>query len=308
MHLDGLPLAIELAAARVKLLQPEELLTRLKSRLDLLTRGSRNLSERHRTLQNTISWSYDLLDATEQMLFTQLAVFAGGWTVEAAETVCNMGDAPLDILDGLSSLLDKSLLRQPMRDDGALRFIMLRTIREYALDRLVAGGEEEAVRSRHAEYYLTLAEQAVPHLQGAEQLPWLNLLEIEHDNFRAALAWAQQSGDTGTGARLAGALGRFWFMRGYWTEGRRWLETALASNTGVAASVRVRALNALGTLARHQNDYDVARAQHRESLLISRELEDKPNIADALRGLGDVAMWQGDNDQATAYLEFIKIY
>ncbi|MFQ5794857.1 MAG: AAA family ATPase [Candidatus Bipolaricaulia bacterium] len=212
IRLDGLPLAIELAAARITLLPPQVMLARLGSRLKLLTGGARDLPARQQTLRATIDWSYDLLDASEQTLFERLSVFVGGCTLEVAEAVCNgTGDLELDVdvLDGLASLVDKNLLRQEEQVEGAPRFLMLETIREYGLERLEASGEAEATQRTRADYYLALAEQAEPKLWGGpEQGEWLDRLEVEHDNLRAALAWCEQSGECEVGLRLGVALRR----------------------------------------------------------------------------------------------------
>jgi predicted ATPase len=189
-RLDGLPLAIELAAARIKLFPPQALLTRLNSRLTLLAAGARNLPARHQTIRTTIDWSYQLLDAGEQSLFARLGVFVGGWTFEAAEAVCNVdGKLGLDVVDGIAALLEQSLVRQSEELDSEPRFTMLETIREYALEQLVARGEAEMVQRQHAEFFLALAEQAEPQLFSTLRAHWLERLEREHDNLRAALRW-----------------------------------------------------------------------------------------------------------------------
>ncbi len=218
-RLDGLPLAIELAAARVKVLPPGALLARLDKRLPLLVGGARDLPARQRTMRDAIAWSYDLLDAGEQQLFRRLAVFAGGWTLEAAEGGCGEGD-PGAVLDVLASLVDKSLARQAHGEAGEARFDMLETIREYGLERLAASGEEADVRRAHALHYLALAEQAEPALKGPDSLAWLARLEAEHNNLRAALAWARDNAEVEVGLRLAGALRDFWWRRSLLSEGR----------------------------------------------------------------------------------------
>ena len=191
-HLDGLPLAIELAASRIRVLPPQAMLARLSSRLKLLTGGARTLPARQQTLRDTLAWSYDLLDPAEQMLFRWLAVFSGGWTLEAAEAVCSAADGlPFDILDGLQSLIDKSLLREAAGIAGEPRYGMLETIREYALDRLQASGEMAALQWRHAAYYLAFAETAAPEVLGPHQVAWLDRLEVDHNNLRAVLAWSR---------------------------------------------------------------------------------------------------------------------
>ncbi|MFL5800869.1 MAG: tetratricopeptide repeat protein [Roseiflexaceae bacterium] len=301
-RLDGLPLAIELAAARIKLLAPQALLEQLGDRLKLLTGGARDLPSRQQTLRNTLDWSYHLLDAGEQALFRRLGVFVGGWALEAVEAVCNADcDLPPDALDGLAALVDKSLLRQTEGVNDEARFTLLETTREYALERLEISGEAEALRWRHAGYYLALAETAAPQLHGAEQLTWLDRLEAEHDNFRAALAWSQAAADgrsTGlaqpaeVGLRLAGALAWFWFVRGYWSEGRAWLAGALARGGEAPALVRATTLNWMGLLAWWPGAHATARAHYEASLSIGRALGDKHTIAAALRGLGMCALVQ----------------
>jgi len=257
-HLDGLPLAIELAASRIALLPPQALLARLERRLSLLIAGAHDLPRRQRTLRAAIAWSYDLLAADERALFARLGIFVGGCTLEAAEAVCRAacgaaGDRRDTELDGLASLMDKSLLRMAAAGQGEPRFGMLETIREYALERLAARGDEEESRRRHAGYYLALAEAAEPELTGPTQGMWLERLEHEGDNLRAALRWTRESGEIETGLRLAGALWRFWYTRGYQREGRGWLEGLLAlAATGPGApskAARAKAFNAAGVLA-----------------------------------------------------------
>jgi predicted ATPase len=230
-RLDGLPLAIELAAARVRVLPPAALLARLERRLPLLTGGAQDLPARQRTMRGAIAWSYDLLDEREKTLFRRLSVFVGGCTLEAAEAVCNAaGDLALDVLDGVASLVDKSLLHLHA-GDAEPRFGMLDTIREYALERLAESGEEDAVRQQHATYYWGLIEEAESYVSSAARQVWLDRLEAEHDNLRAALGWSETgTSDTETGRRLVGALSWFWFLRGYLGAGQRWIEDALAWN------------------------------------------------------------------------------
>ena len=252
-RLDGLPLAIELAAARIKLLPPMAMLERLGSRLKLVTGGARNLPERQRTLRGTIEWSYTLLEEGERVLFARLAVFSGGRTLEAIEAVCDAkGDLPVDTLDGVSSLLDKSLLRQEEGLKGEPRFVMLETIHEYAREMLEASGEAEEVRRLHAEYFLALAEGAEPELTGPDQLACLERLEAEHDNMRAALNWSLEK-EPETAFRLAGMLARFWEIRSDFSEGSRWLEAALRQSghpdTVTEAATRAKVLSEAGTFA-----------------------------------------------------------
>src|SRR5215213_10113162 len=258
-RLDGLPLAIELAAARIKLLPPQAMLSRLGNRLKLLTGGARNLPQRQRTLRGAIEWSYELLDEGEKVLFGRLSVFSGGNTLEAVEAVCDAeGDFPMDVFEGVSSLLDNSLLQQKEGFDGEPRFAMLETIREYASERLEDSSDAEAARHAHAEYFLALAEEAEPMLWGAEDAAWLDRLEHEHDNMRAALSWSIEHEEAELALRLGGALRWYWYMEGYYGEGRRWLEAALGKDWGVAAEARARALEGVGWLANVQGDLDRA--------------------------------------------------
>src|SRR5947209_1862334 len=250
VRLDGLPLAIELAAARVKLLPPQALLARLEHRLQVLTGGARDVPARQQTLRNLLAWSYDLLDGKEQQLFGRLSVFVGGGTLEAVEGLSTaLGDLPAYVLDGLTSLIDKSLLRQTEQEGQEPRLLMLETIREYGLEVLAASGEMESTRRAHATYYLALAELAELELGGPQQGVWLDRLEREHDNLRAALQWTIEQGEAGgsmeMALRLGGALRRFWWGRGHWSEGRNFLERALATGlagTWIAPSVRAKAL------------------------------------------------------------------
>ena len=311
-RLDGLPLAIELAAARVKLMTPQALLARLARRLALLTDGPRDLPARQRTLRDTIAWSDDLLSENERLMFRRLAVFAGGWTLEAVEGVCPIGRGLTGtLLDGLASLMDKSLVREHQELDGETRFGMLETIREYALDQLEATGELESLRAEHAAYYLALAERAEPALTGPEQAEWLARLEREHDNVRAALAWARETGNGGLGLRLAVAVWRFWYTHGHVAEGLAWLEMMLLmapeDDPGAApplwAGRRARALYGAATLANIQGDDARASALFERSLALSRQIDDKPAAAGALNALGVMVLQGGDVDRAIAYFE-----
>jgi predicted ATPase len=250
VRLDGLPLAIELAAARIKMLPPKAMLQRLSGRLKLLTGGARDLPERQRTLRATIEWSYALLDEGEQLLFGRLAVFSGGRTLEAIEAICDAeGDLPVDAFDGVSSLLDKSLIRQEEGPNGEPRFVMLETVHEFAREKLQGSGEAEQIKRVHAEYFLTLAEEAYPELKGANQLQWLERLEVEHDNMRAALSWTLERKEVEVALRMGGALWGFWSARGYKSEGRGWLEEALAMDGRGSPEVRAMALAGVGSLA-----------------------------------------------------------
>ena len=308
MRLDGLPLAIELAAARIKLLPPRAMLERLGSRLKLVTGGARDLPERQRTLRGTIEWSHTLLEEGERVLFARLAVFSGGRTLEAIEAICDAkGDLPVDTLDGVSSLLDKSLLRQEEGPEGEPRFVMLETIHEYARERLEASGEAEEVRRLHAEYFLALAEEAEPELTGPDQLACLERLEAEHDNMRAALSWSLEK-EPETAFRLAGMLARFWEIRSDFSEGSRWLEAALRlsdrpDTATTEAATRAKLLSEAGTFAYYRADFDHATALHGEALELYRELGDDSGVAFALMCLGAQYAEKGDHERAAPFFE-----
>src|ERR671935_1813164 len=286
-RLDNLPLAIELAAARIKFLTPDALLPRLERRLPLLTAGARDAPERQRTLRSTIEWSYELLDPPEQELFIRLAVFAGGCDLEAAEDVCS---ADLEIL---GSLIDKSLIRE---QEG--RFLMLSTIREYAAERLEARGDAPEIRCRHAEHYLALAEAAEPEILGGAQVEWLARLEPERDNFRSALSFALEHPAGDVALRLVCALRRAWVARGDLAETRRWLEQALAADEAASPSTRAKALYGYGRVALVQGDYHEAVAPVEESAARFRELGDMRGLAFALADLGWIAAAEGAYDRA----------
>jgi predicted ATPase/class 3 adenylate cyclase len=296
-RLDGLPLAIELAAARIKLLPPDALLARLGQRLAVLTGGTRDAPARQQTLRDTIEWSYHLLDASEQQLFRRLAVFVGGCTLEAVEVVCAVaGSEAVPVLDRVGSLIDKSLLQQTEQQDGEVRLVMLETIREYGLEALETSGEMEDTRRAHAAYNLRLAEEAEPELGGSLQTVWLERLEREHENLRAALQWSlDPAGNEETrqrremALRLAGALRQFWLVRGHWKEGRAFLERALAAGKGSMPSSRVKALTAAADLALQQGDTDRGEMLCEESLALCQELGDRAGIAHLLSLQGKVA-------------------
>jgi len=308
LRLDGLPLAIELAAARVKLLSPAGLLARLEKRLPLLAGGPRDLPARQRTLRDTILWSYGLLDGDDQWLFRRLSVFDGGCTLPAIEAVGGPGDGGPEVLDGVTSLIDKNLLRRVEQEAGTVRLAMLETIREYALERLLENYEEHAVRYAHARYYLALAEEAKPRLTTAEQMRWLDLLETEHNNLRAALRWSLQIEDVETTLRLAGALWRFWYVRGHLSEGMRWLDRALELEGGDPA-LRARALRGGGELSHGQGDLDRAQELCQEALAISSQLGDEAQIAEALNGLAFVIRRRGEFARARAmHQEALELY
>jgi predicted ATPase/DNA-binding SARP family transcriptional activator len=297
-RLEGLPLALELAAARVKLLAPEALLERLSDRLAVLTAGPRDAPARQGALSATIEWSYDLLDPERQALFARLAVFAGGFTIEAADAVCAERS---EVLDGLGTLLDDSLLLH--EENGEPRFRMLDTIREYALDRLEESDGADDARRAHLAYFLDLAETADGELAGPDQRTWLHRLEAEHDNLRAAFAYASTLPDGSAAMRLAGALRRFWRLHGHLADGRRMLEAALVRESSVSPELRAKVLNGLGTLAGEQGDFPAAKQALEESLAIARSLDAAHAIATALANLGNIDLFEGEYAAARAKLE-----
>jgi tetratricopeptide (TPR) repeat protein len=285
------------------------LLERLNQSLGMLTGGPRDMPARQRTLRNAIDWSYNLLDIGERALFARLDVFVGSCTLDAVEAVCNAnGDLPLAVIDGMTSLLDKSLLQVVDASVGEPRFRMLETIHEYARERLREHGEEASTRQHHMAFFLALAERAAPHLIDTQQPGWLARLETEHDNLRAALQWAIERQNTETALRLGTALWRFWWQHGYLTEGQTWLEALLALPKPSASSPASRALRAdvlLGAarLANDQSNYRAARAYCGASQAIWQELGDQRGVALALETLGQIAIDQGDFVAARATLE-----
>lgn len=309
VRLDGLPLAIELAAARMKLLSPQALLARMGQLLTLLTSGARDAPVRQQTLRNTISWSYHLLSAQEQRLFRWLSVFVGGCTLQAAEAVCaKTGNE----IDDIASLVDKSLLRsteQTEEESQEPRLLMLETIREYGQELLISSkevgeaGEASAARQVHADYFLSLAEEAASELDGPLLTGWLNRLEQEHNNLRAALHWFLEAGQAVMALRLGSALERFWVVRGYRNEGLTFLERALGGSAGAVPSVRARALLVAARLSFMQSNYHRGKALAQESLAIFRELGDKRGIALSLNRLGIAAWRQADFPTARILME-----
>jgi len=301
-RLDGLPLAIELAAARLKLFSPQTMLARLGSRFELLKGGARDMPARHHTLQQAIAWSYDLLRTEEKSFFRRLAVFSGGCSFEAVEAVWRaQNDLTCSALDGVAALIDKSLLRQDQTADDEPRFVMLETIREYALECLRANEDWEAARRAHADFFLALALQAEPELTGPKQKIWLTKLEREHDNFRAVLKWVEETGEAEHGLRLGGALWRFWLVRGHMLEGRERL-TALLALPGSDQRTRERAkvLNGAATIMHEMGDYPAAHQFLLKSLEIWRELGDNKAAAAAINNLSWVAAMRCEFDTARA--------
>ena len=304
-RLDGLPLAIELVAARVRSLSPEQLLMRLlnaqgRFQLRMVADGLSDLPVRQQTLHNAIDWSYNLLSAAERVVFRRLSVFVGGCTLEAAEKVTS--DSDNSVLDAMTSLLDKSLLQQ-YEQDGEQRFSMLETIREFALEKFsLNAGEADAVRRRHAEYFLALAEQARPQLTGAEQRRWLDRLEREHDNLRAALHWSLETGNAELAAQMQAFMWRFWWLRGHLTEGRRWMAQTLAHDD-LTAQTRTRLLMVAGSAAWSQSDFEQAERLLNEALSISQLANYQDEVAGIHHVLGNVWLARGDLEQAASHYQ-----
>jgi predicted ATPase/class 3 adenylate cyclase len=302
-RLDGLPLAIELAAARSKLFTPDAILARLGKRLSLLTGGARDSTDRQRTLRGAIDWSYDLLDETERTLFRRLSIFVGGCTIESAAAVCDPDDdLGIEIVDGLSSFVDKSLLRILEREQGEPRFQMLETIREYGLEKLTESEEAETIRRRHEDHYLALALAAEPELLGARQKEWLDRLDQERDNLRAALWRAADDGRVEAALEAGGALWRFWHQRGHLAEGREALRALLdRPEAAVPTAARAKGLGGLGSVIYWQGDIPTVRALYGEALAIQRDLDDPAGLAEALFNAGFTAVLLGDRPTARAY-------
>jgi predicted ATPase/class 3 adenylate cyclase len=339
-RLDGLPLAIELAAARTRMLPPQKILERLGNRLKLLKGGPRDLPTRQQTLRGTIDWSYELLEEEEKILFGRLSVFSGGRTLEAIEEICDP-EGELETLEGVESLLEKSLLRQEEGVEREPRFVMLETVHEYAREKLQESGEEQEIKRAHAQYFLALAEEGESEVRGPEAAKWLERLEAEHDNMREALSWSLGQ-EKELGLRLAGALWRFWWLRSHYSEGRRWLENALAVDGRGSPSARAMALAGIGEIASHQGDLDqaqeaceeglkllaheasqakiylllslgkVARLRedykwatqvNEESVALSREMRDAWGLASSLLSSAIVTQIQGDSEKATELYE-----
>jgi len=299
--LDGIPLATELAAARIGVLSPRELAGRVDNVLELLANGRRAARPHHETLRATIAWSHEYLDEPEQVLFRRLSVFRSGWDLEAAEGICAGG--PLEargILGLLSQLADKSLI-EARREAGQTRYDMLTTVRRFAQDRWEQGDDTEAARDSHLGYYLALAESAESELKEAGQAEWLHRLAAEHDNLTAALRWTVESDQAERGLRLSGALARFWELQGFFQAGRKWLAVCLAMpDAAVHLSARAKALSGAGALAEEQADFVAAESLHRESLAVRREIDDAVGVAESLNNLGNVANLRGDYGAAQA--------
>jgi non-specific serine/threonine protein kinase len=303
-HLDGIPLAIELAAAKLRVLSVEQIAKRLDDRFRLLIGGSRTALERHQTLRAAIDWSYNLLSPSEQVLFQRLSVFVGGWTLEASESVCEGSSVkPEDVLDLMEQLINKSLMiTEEVHHES--RYQMLETLRQYANERLVESTESDVLRNKHLEYFLNLSETAEPKLQSGEQNQWLDKLETEHNNIRAALDWSQaEQQRAGIGLRMMSALWYFWEVRGYLREARSWLEQALEKSINTPAWVRAKALSGMGTIRFDQGDMPQAIDYHQKALEIYQELGDRTGIAFSLNNLGGHAGRHGDYEQAMRFFE-----
>ena len=301
-RLDGLPLAIELAAARTKMLSPDEIRVRLGRRLDLLKGGRRDALPRHQTLRSTIAWSYDLLNEEQRVLFRHLAMFPGGSTLAAVEATASARAIEIDLHDAMESLLEHSLLGRIQATDGTSRFVMLETIREYAMERLTEAGEAAAAARAQANHFVGLASRADEGIGTADQERWLNTLDDEHDNARAALTWLEDASEPDaaeTRLRLAGSLARFWQVRGHLTEGRRHLEGALERDGRSAPHVRAAALEGAGTIALMQGDYGEARQWYEQGFALARFLGDEDLVASFLNSLAAIALAQGDLTRAT---------
>jgi predicted ATPase/class 3 adenylate cyclase len=306
-RLDGLPLAIELAAARVAHLSPSALLDRLDlpsaGSLPVLTGGQRDLPARQQTMRNTIAWSHDLLDDAEQTLFQFLSVFPGGFTLEAAEWVSGEQQGVGETLDLLASLVTKSLVVYEGDEGGAPRYRMLETIREFGQERLAASGREATARDRHAAWALTLAERSAPHVTGPDATVWLETLERDHASLRAALSWLVERGEGELLARLAGVLWTFWKEHAHYSEGRHWLDAALELGQEAPAKDRLRVLTGTATMAWYQADVEYSRHMHEQALVLAQEIGDRAAEAFVLGGLAVHASEQGDDERAIARFE-----
>jgi predicted ATPase len=299
-QLDGLPLAIELIAARVKMLSIEQIAARLDDRFALLTSGSRIAPSRQQTLRATLDWSYELLTETERELFRQLSVFVGGFTLEALESVAQL-DSNRSVLDVLLRLVDKSLVIVEQRDN--VRYQLLETIRQYSGEKLQEAGNAWRSHDRHLAYFLMYAEKAEPLLFSAEQRAWANRLEVEHDNLRAALRWSFESDQARAGLQMAGALAWFWHHNGHLREGSRWLEKLLTSDHGVRGTERAKALRASSMTSREMGDYIRAKALADSSFKLYRELGDDQGVGLALVELGATLRFEGKREEAIEVLQ-----
>ena len=300
-RLDGLPLAIELAAARTKILSPAAILSKLENRLNLLTGGTRDLPERQQTMRGAVAWSYDLLSEFEKGVFRKLSVFSGGFRIESAETVCGASN-DMGVLDAVTSLIDKTLIIQKELSGGESRFRMLEVVRDFAAESLEAKGETDAVCRKHAEFFVSLTETAEPLLQSAQSAVWLDRLQEEHDNIRAAMHWSLEN-EPSMAIRLAVAARNYWLVHSHLTEGFSWLKAASETGFEPPPAQRFKLLNGLGLAARFRGDYETARRAYEDGLAAGKEANDKQGIALSNRGLGLVAMQQNDLDSAKHYFD-----
>ena len=301
-RLDGLPLAIELAAARVKFLSPQSILERLENSLKLLSGGTKDLPERQRTMRGAISWSYELLDENEQELFRRLTVFAGGFTVEAAETVCENNESEVEILDLLSSLVDNNLLNIKDETDRDSRLQMLEVVREFAFELLKETDELDDLRRDHAQFFLSIAEKAEPFLEGESGGEWHQNLENDHDNIRAALRWSLEN-DPPTAVRIASAVRHFWINYGYFSEGFRWCQAALQVTENTRSEARLLLLATSGMFLRNQGNLEAAQRSHEKGLAESREMNNTLQIARNNQNLGVIAVLRKDYAAAKSFYQ-----
>ncbi|MFC2092979.1 tetratricopeptide repeat protein, partial [Bacteroidota bacterium] len=300
-HLDGIPLAIELAAARAKVLTVERICERLNSRFSLLTGGKRTALPRQQTLRALIDWSYDLLSDREKILWSRLSVFIDGWTLESAEEICSNDKVNKeDILDLLSLLLEKSII---IFDTDEARYRILESIRHYGEEKLKEANETKNILSKHLHYFMELSETTEPKLRGPEAKECLEMLETEHGNLQSAIEWSLKNGDSEEGSRLVGAIRDFWDMRGYYFTGRRLLKSILSNTHGISSSSRAKVLYSAGFFANRQGDYEQAQKFYEESLFLWREIGDKSGIAKSLNSLGNVLQYQGNYEQAIKFIE-----
>lgn len=300
--LDGMPLAIELAAARSRLLTPQAMHERITKRLTLLTGGPRDLPARQRTLRATLDWDYEMLDAKEQEVFRRLAVFTGGFTLNAAADIVDVGSEDV-VMEMVDSLVGKSLVMHWHREAPEPRFAMLKTIREYAFSKLDEAGETPEAKARHAHYFTNLAELSVPEFRAADQVRWVQIIESEHDNMRSALRWAAEVNDKDLELRLAAALAHFWEFHAHLSEGQRWLESALSGIHEIPDALRADALDGAGNLARGQGEFKRAVSLFEEALTLRRRIGDQTALAVTLKNLGNLYTERGDHDQARGFYE-----
>ncbi len=303
-RLDGLPLAIELAAARIRMLPPEALLARLKHRFEVLRGGSRDLPARQRTLYQAIEWSYSLLSEDDKRLLQSLSVFVGGWTFESAEAVCNAESAaPLPILDGVERLLDNSLLKPPEEADGVLRMKHFESVRDFAYQHLRQSGTAEMIQEHYASYFLALAERAESKFSQPPNEVWHKKVDVELDNLQAVMRSDIDVGKSQEALRIATALSRFWWIHGYWSEGLQWLESGLAASDGIPVTLKAQALTQAGWLCRLMGDFPRAIALLQKSVALWRQNSDQSGLAVALSNLGASVLRQGDAARAQALAE-----